>query len=101
DVVVSDAADTLVDDVHAHLGVLDLAELADDRLDRALHIALDHEIQVADLAGLHLLEEVLERDAGRTLLGELLAAQALGALLCGLAGLALVLDDARELAGGR
>ena len=90
-----------MDDVDAHLRVLDLSELTDDRLDRALHVAFDHEVQVAHLAGLHLLEEVLERDAGRTLLRELLAPQALGALLSGLARLALVLDDARELAGGR
>src|SRR4051812_22541062 len=101
DVVVGDAADTLVDDVDAHLGMLDLPELADDRLDGALHVALDHEVQVPHLAGLHLLEEVLERDARRALLGELLAAEALGALLRSLARLPLVLDDARELAGGR
>ena len=78
-----------------------LRELADDRLDRALHVALDDEIEVADLAGLHLLEQVLERDARRPLLRELLAAEPLGALLREVARGALVLDDARKLAGGR
>ena len=39
DVVLGDAADAGVDHVDAHLGVLDLRQLADDRLDRALHVA--------------------------------------------------------------
>ncbi len=39
DVVLADAADAGVDDVDPHLGVVDLPELADDRLDRPLHVA--------------------------------------------------------------
>ena len=39
DVVLGDAADALVDDVDAHLGVLDLLELGDGGLDRAVHVA--------------------------------------------------------------
>ena len=82
-------------------GVLDLPELADDRLDGALHVALDDDVQVLHLAGLQVLEQVLERDARRRPGRELLAAQPLGALLRELAGLAVGLDDAAELAGGR
>ena len=63
DVVLRDAADARVDHVDAHLGMLDLAELAEQRLDRALHVALEHDVEVLDGAGLHLLEERLERDA--------------------------------------
>ena len=77
------------------------AELADDRLDGALHVALDHEVQILDGAGLHLLEELLERDAAARLLRQRLAAQALTALLRELAGAALGLDDAQQLAGRR
>ena len=47
------AADALVDDVDAHLGVLDLRELGDGRLDRADHVALEHEVEVLDRALLH------------------------------------------------
>ena len=44
---------------------------------------------------------VLERDAAARLLRERLAAQALAALLREVAGAAVVLDDAAELAGRR
>ena len=101
DVVLGDPADALVDDVDPHLGVLDLRQLADDRLDRALDVALDDEVEVLDLAGLQLLEQVLERDARGRPDRELLAAQALGALLREIAGVAVVLDHPGELAGRR
>ena len=39
DVVLGDAADAGVDDVHAHLRVLDLLELGDGGLDRPVHVA--------------------------------------------------------------
>jgi len=82
--------------------VLDLAELGDDRLDGALHVALDHDVEVLHAAGLHLLEELLERDAAAArLLRQRLTAEALSALLRELAGTTLVLDDATELAGRR
>jgi hypothetical protein len=48
DVVLGDPAHALVDHVHAHLGVLDLGQLRDRRLDRAVHVALEHEVQVLD-----------------------------------------------------
>ena len=57
DVVLGDAAHTRVDDVDAHLRVLDLLELADECLDRALHVALQHDIQVLNLAGLQVVVE--------------------------------------------
>ena len=102
DVVLGDPADAGVDHVDPHLGVLDLPELADERLDRALHVALEDDVEVLDGARLHLLEERLERHAGRLrALRELLAAEALGALLGEVLRLALVLDDARQLARGR
>ena len=101
DVVLGDAADARVDHVDAHLGVVDLLQLADDRLDRALHVALEDDVEVGDAARLELLEQLLERDAAARLLGERLAAQPLAALLRELAGAAVVLDDAAELAGRR
>src|SRR5919202_1968624 len=99
DVVLGDAADPGVDDVHAHLGVLDLLELGDRRLDGSVHAALDDEVQVLDAAGLHLREELLEPRADLRLLRELLAAQPLAAHVGQVARLPLVLDDAAELAG--
>src|SRR5205823_14237428 len=51
--------------------------------------------------GLHLVEECLERQGRLRLLRELLAAQPLAAHVREVARLALVLDDAAELAGGR
>ena len=82
------------------LVVLDLGDLVDGRLDRALDVGLDDERQLLDAALLHLREEVLEADRRRAL-RQLLRAHALGALLGGLAGHALVLDDPRQLAGRR
>ena len=52
-------------------------------------------------AGLHLLEELVERDAAARLLRARLAPEPLAALLGEVAGPCLLLDDAPELAGGR
>ena len=76
------------------------AELVHRGLDRALHVGLDDQGELLDGALLHLREEILEAD-GLAALGEHLGALALGALLGGLAGDAVVLDDAAELAGRR
>src|SRR5207342_2755069 len=81
--------------------VLDLRELADDRLDRALHVALDDDVQVLNLTGLQMLEQAFERDARGRPGGELLAPQALRALLREVAGLSVCLDDTGELPGRR
>ena len=102
DVVLGDPADTGVDHVDANLRVLDLAELAHERLDRALDVALEDDVEVLHGAFLHLLEEGLERDAlGLGALRELLATEPLGALLGDVLRLSLVLDHAGELAGRR
>src|SRR5581483_11368674 len=66
-----------------------------------LHVALEDDVEVLYGAGLQLREQLVEGDAARALLGHRLAAEPLGALLRELARAALVLDDARQLAGGR
>src|SRR5581483_1530527 len=69
---------------------------------RALHVALEHDVEVLHAAGLDLLEERLERHAAaRRLLRKRLAPQALAALVCEIACAALVVDDTAQLAGGR
>ena len=82
-------------------GVLDLLELAEQRLDRALDVALEDDVQVLDLAGLEIVVQRLERDATSRALGELLAAEPLRANVRKVLRLALVLDDADELARRR
>ena len=100
DVALGDRADALVDHVHAHLGVLDLRELGDRRLNRAADVALEDQVQILDGAFLQLREQRLERDAARLrALRELLGAEPLATALRELACLTLVLDDACELAG--
>ena len=81
--------------------MLDLGELADDRLERALHVALDDDVELLDAALAHAGEEVIQGDALLRAPRELLRAHALGTQPCEMAGLALVLDDARVLARGR
>ena len=93
-------ADSLMDHVDAHFGVLDLSELRDCRLDRPDDVALQDEVQVLDRPGLHLLVEPLDRDATRAL-RELFAPQALAARVRKLTGAPLVLDHASQLAGRR
>src|SRR5207302_5954383 len=90
DVALSDAADARVDDADAHLGVLDLLDLADRGLDGALDVGLDDQAELLDLSFLHLFEQALERDAPRTG-GELLTAEPLVAHLCQVSRLPLVL----------
>ena len=94
DVVLGDPADARVDDVHAHFRVLDLLELADERLDGALDVALEDDVQVLNLAGLKCLVERLERDPLGAGAGELLTTESLGADVREVLCLALVLDDA-------
>ena len=89
-----------MDDVDAHLRVLNLGELRDRGLDRSDHVALEHKVEVADRTGLHLLEQVLNRHPARGL-RELLAAQTFAARIREIARSTLVLDDATKLTGGR
>ena len=81
--------------------MLDLRELGDRCLDGAADVALEDQVQILDGAFLQLREERLERDAALRALRELLGAEPLATALRELACLALVLDDARELAGRR
>ena len=97
-VALGDRADPRVDDVDAYLRVLDLRELALDRLERALDVALHDDVQVLDDSLSDPREEVLERRAALRLLGELLGAQPLAAQAGEVARLPIVLDDARVLA---
>ena len=101
DVVLGDPTDPRVDHVDADLGVLDLVELPEQRLHGALHVALENDVELLHGTFLHLLEERLQRDAALGALRELLATQALRPLLREVLRLALVLDHAAELAGGR
>ena len=98
DVVLRDPADAGVDHVHAHLGVLDLLKLAHERLDGALDVALEDDVELLHLAGLEVLVQRLEGDAPPGTLRELLAAEPLGAHVREMLRLALVLDGPDELA---
>ena len=77
------------------------ASSRDRRLDGARDVALEHEVEVLDAALLQGGEEGLQRDAALDALRELLGAEALRAKLREMTGLALVLDDAADLSGGR
>ena len=57
DVALGDAPDAGMDDADAHLGVLDLFDLADGSLHGALDVCLDDEPELLDVALLHLLEQ--------------------------------------------
>src|SRR3954468_13218157 len=95
-----DAADTRVDDVHRHLGMRDLRELALGRLDRSLHVRLDDQAELLDGALLHRTEQILQADRlGPP--GQLLGAQPLRALLSHLASVTLAGDHAGKLARRR
>ena len=72
-----------------------------ERLDGALHVALEDDVEILDDTLLQLREQALERDAALRALRQLLAAEPLGPLLREILGLPLVLDDARQLAGRR
>src|SRR3546814_1702707 len=58
-----DAADRRMQHADLRLVGRYLLERADDRLDGALHVALDDDRQLRDLAGLDLVEHLLERAA--------------------------------------
>ena len=83
------------------LVVLELRELVDRRLDRALDVGLDDQVELLDGALLHLREEVLEADGLAERRASISVRSRCGALLRHLAGDAVVVDDAAELAGRR
>ena len=101
DVVRGDPADVPVDDVDADLGVLDLRELVERRLERALHVGLEHEPQLLQRARLHLARTASRaRRRASHWRRRCSRAQPLGPHLGEVARLAVVLDHAAELAGG-
>ena len=75
----------------------DLVERGDDRLDRALHVALDEERELLDAGRLQLGHHLLEL-AARAGVGHALAPLAL-AIIGDLAGARLVLDHGELIAG--
>ena len=61
DVAFVDRADAAVDHADLHfVGVL-IGDGLGQRLDRALHVALDDQVDRLDVAGLHRVEQVVER----------------------------------------
>ncbi len=64
DVALVDGADRTVNNVDAHLFVAELFERLAHCLHGALHIRLDDDLQLLDLAELELVKEVVERDLG-------------------------------------
>src|SRR5436309_8386185 len=64
DVALVDGADRGVDDLQLHLLGRELLERLRQRLHRALHVRLEDEPQLLDLAGLDLLLQAFQRDAG-------------------------------------
>src|SRR5439155_7520005 len=98
DVALGDRADARVDDVDPDLRVLDLRELPDDGLDRALHVRLDDDVQLLDSARLDLREELLQGDTLLRAAGELLRPQPLCAQTGEMTRLPVVLHHAGVLA---
>src|SRR5207245_6239462 len=70
-----------------------------ERLDRALHVGLEHHLQLLHLASLDLLVELVERDLGG--LCHLGFALLPPAMLCHLAGLLIVLHGDEDVTGFR
>ena len=87
--------------LHAHLAVLDLLELAQQRLDRALTSPFRTMFRSWTSPASRSLVERLEGDAPSRALCELFAAEPLGAHVREMLRLPLVLDDADELARRR
>ena len=78
-------------------GLVHLVEGVLERLDGALDVRLDDEVELLDLGVGHGVEEVLERDVLHAVL--LLDAGLEGALVGELTGVALVVEDAELVAG--
>ena len=87
------------DDVHEHLVLGQAGDLVLERLDRAGHVALDDERQLGGLVLLGAAEDVLEGHLAPGAAGQRLGLLARLALLGQPARLAVVGDDADELAG--
>ena len=99
DVGLVDRADAAVDDVDADLGLVHLVQRVHERLDGALDVGLDDEVEVLELALLDAVEQVVEGDVALGALGDEPLAQR--ALLGELTGGALVGHDLELVAGAR
>src|SRR6266852_3303697 len=65
DVRLGHGADALEDDLDLHLGILDLQQRALERLDRAVAVSLEDQVEVLDGPLPHLRRQVGQRDAAR------------------------------------
>ena len=91
-----DPADRAMEDGEPHVVRRQPAERLAERLDGALHVRLEHHLQLPHLAGLDLLVELVERDLGR--LGHLGFALLRPAVLGHLARLLIVLHRDEDVA---
>src|SRR4051794_18013102 len=96
----ADAADAVADHVDGDLLVGQPRDLVGERLERAGHVGLEHQVELL-LAALGAGEDVLERNAAARLARQRLLLDADRALVGHAARLALVLDYAEVLAGVR
>ena len=64
DVTLVDSADSAVDDVDTHLFVRELFKTLAHSFHGTLYVGFDDDLQLLDLAELHLIEEVVEGDLG-------------------------------------
>ena len=62
DVAFGDAAHGRVNDAHLYFVGVGIGDGLLQRLDRALHVGLDDQVDRLDIAGLHRVEEVVQRD---------------------------------------
>src|SRR5699024_6918226 len=88
-----------VDDLYSYIFVVELLQRGNDRADRALHVSLDDEVEVLDLALLNLAEELLQRGAGVS--GQDLFSELGFSVFGDLPGDLVFLDDAEFVAGFR
>ncbi len=104
DVVLGDAADGAVHERELHLVALELAEALGERLERALHVGLQDQVQRGRLARLDLVEDVLELHAAVVTAGVAALVRQPLPLLAGLGdrlGRLLVGGDTELVAGAR
>ena len=94
-----DATGLRVDDVDRDAFLRDFRELVLERLQRAGDVGLEDDVELLDVAGLGAGEDLVEAELAGVAAGQLLALQAVGALLGELAGFAVVVDRLDEFAG--
>ena len=101
DVGLGHAAHRRLEDLDLHLGMLELAQLLADRLDRAADVGAEDDVQRLHLVLLaEPLEEVFQGDVFAGAAAEFLLAAVRGAAFGQLAGLGDVLQGVEAVAGG-